>query len=154
MMNTTPTFQSDNAATPAHPWINRVFLNAVFIVLALVLATLAVFLFRPALKPSQLAGSYHCDYPHGIETLTLNSDLTYAQSYAPNSGKAVVNKGTWMMNADGDVELDDAFAFDTGFGAPQKQLVAGRITRPIRHDILGRIFITVNEDRGLEFRPK
>src|SRR4051812_40582609 len=105
MTSTTPTFQSDNAATPAHPRMNRVFLNAVFIVLALVLGTLGVFLFRPALKPSQLAGSYHCDYSHGVETLTLNSDFTYTQSYAPNSGKGAINKGTWTMNARGDVEL-------------------------------------------------
>ena len=154
MMNTTPTFQSDNAATAAHPWINRLFLNAVFIVLVLVLGTLGVFLFRPALKPSQLAGNYHCDYPHGVETLTLNSDFTYTQNYAPNSGKTVVNKGTWTMNARSDIELNDAFDFDTGFGAPQTQPIVGRAILAIRRDILGRIFITVNEDRGLEFRPK
>lgn len=142
------------AATPTRSWISRAFVIAVFTVLSLVVATLCVFLFRPALEPSQLAGSYHCDYPHGVERLTLHSDRTCTQSYTPNSGRTVVHKCTWNMNLDGELVLHNAMDFDTGFGTPQTRPALTIWIMSIRRDVLGRVFFTVNEDLGFEFRPQ
>jgi hypothetical protein len=139
---------------PPGPWTTRLLINALCTLLALVLAMLSVFVFRPALLPSNLVGTYHCDYSHGIDTLTLNSDFTYTKTYAPNSGKPVVNKATWTMNADGQLVLFDAPDFDSGFNEPATKPSVGIWILSIRRDLIGRIFFTVNEDCDLEFRTK
>jgi hypothetical protein len=102
---------------------------------------------------SDMAGAYVCQYPYGIETLSLQPDGTYTQRLTVKSLSPVSNSGRWIFAA-GQLTLRNAVAFDTGFGTPNAKLLHGLVIMPVKRTIAGQVYIREYEDLGLEFRRK
>ncbi|HEX3356486.1 MAG TPA: hypothetical protein VHS31_05835 [Tepidisphaeraceae bacterium] len=57
------------------------------------------------MSKSELAGTYACNYPYGVETLTINSTGTYNQKFRGANGAEITNEGTWSIDTFNYLEL-------------------------------------------------
>src|ERR1039458_5071328 len=73
---------------------------------------------KKTITEARLSGSYQVKFPHGNESLILNSDKTFVQIYTPKAnGQADTNKGTWEFHSKyDDVILTGALLYDDRAG--------------------------------------
>lgn len=107
------------------------------------------------LATTDIQGVYRAEYPYGVETLIVNSDGTYEQSFRYKDGKELNNKGVWQFSpvTENSVRLRQAFVVDDGFGKPaspakkEDWVIGAR-----RNAFTGSISLRFNDDLGVVFQ--
>ena len=94
--------------------------------------------------PTNIAGRYTAERPHGFETLELKTNGTYVQVFT-NSTLARTNVGQWTFQPP-TLTLKSALIFDDGFGRPATPIVTNDWQLKVRY----LINIWVFEDRQNE----
>lgn len=98
--------------------------------LALICAALSCKKATPP-TPTNIAGRYTAERPHGFESLELATNGTYMQVFT-NSAVARTNVGQWTFQAP-ILTLKSALIFDDGFGRPAAPVVTNDWKLKVRY---------------------
>jgi hypothetical protein len=108
---------------------------------------------QPPPSSSIIAGTYLVNYPHGKESLDLDSSGAFVQTYFGADGTKTTNSGTWWFDSKtGDLYLKDALFFDS---------MNGQRVTPAKGDWVlhaskrfGEMHLSVASDGSIEFIKK